>query len=132
MLLLPLIRTLPTDDGVFGHILYKDYHWHTLEPELPRVGNKGCIPSGIYQCSWDTKGKIIGYLLDKVYGFENVQIHIGNDELDTQGCILLGKRRGIDKRNKYAVLDSRDAIDEFHKILKKQSFILDISQRFSD
>ena len=126
-----LIRTVSIDDGTFGHCFHGDLHLVTCEPEAPRAGNKGRIPTGIYRCEWVPGEKFIGYMLRAVPGFEGVRIHSGNDELDTTGCILVGIRRGIDARNKESVLDSRRALAAFHLYMKQESFDLDIREEIA-
>jgi hypothetical protein len=82
------------------------YFCYSLEP--PRTANPPLsvqlIPEGIYRASlavspkWSAKK---GYpfrvpLLQGVPSFEAIEIHIGNTRGDTEGCTLVGYRRGID------------------------------------
>ncbi len=130
-----LIRTLQCADGTFGHLLTEDFHAVTAEPEAPRKGNKGRIPSGTYHCLWEPYGKFRGYALKDVPGFKDVEIHIGNREEDTTGCILLGRRRGkVWKagKAKEGILGSGVMMTRFAQHMKQQSFDLVISEEFDD
>ena len=124
-----LIRTLDHADGTFGHLIHGDFHFVTAEPEAPRVGNKGRIPAGIYTCLWEPVGKFRGYALKGVPGFENVELHVGNTEDDTRGCILVGRRRGL-LGGKEAILDSAVALRRLKMYLAHQPFELEILERF--
>ena len=130
-----LIRTLSHQDGTFGHLLHDadrtGFHVHTLEPEAARQGNKGRIPSGVYDVLWEPVGKFRGYALKNVPGFENIEIHIGNTEDDTRGCILLGLRRG-QLLNKEAVLDSGQAVTRLGQYLNYQPFKLAVIEHFTE
>jgi hypothetical protein len=126
-----LVRTISNVSGTFGHLVQGDFHLVTCEPEAPRSGNKGRIPAGKYSVLWEPVGRFQGYTLKGVPGFENVEIHVGNDEDDTHGCILLGMRRGISEHNKEAVLDSRVALERFNSYMKQQPFTLEIIERFN-
>ena len=52
-------------------------------------------------------------LLLNVPGYEGVRIHSGNKPEDTEGCLLLGKTRGVD-----VIGDSRKAIADFYPKLE--------------
>jgi len=129
-----LIRTLPHADGTFGHLLHDgpgtSFDCCTLEPEAARVGNKGRIPAGNYAVAWEPFGKFKGYAVKQVPGFDDVEIHLGNWEEDTHGCIVIGMRRGrlLNKQNvlKEAVLDSAMAVDRFSQYMQHADFHLTI------
>lgn len=85
-------------------------HMHTLEDEYRarKVPGETSIPAGIYEIRLRTEGGMhqkyarrfpwhVGMLwLQDVPGFEWIYIHIGNDDDDTDGCILVGETRGPD------------------------------------
>lgn len=69
----------------------------TLEDQVREPGVKvwgaTAIPAGTYELKleWSRKfGRLMLFLQD-VPNFTGVQIHWGNDERDTHGCILVGK-----------------------------------------
>lgn len=124
-----LVRTVKNNDGVFGHLVVDDLHLHTAEPEIPREGNKGCIPPGAYRVEWEPYGKFKGYAVKNVPGFENIEIHVGNTESDTAGCILLGNQRGR-LGDKEAVLNSRLAVSKLNEHMEHGAFNLLIIERF--
>jgi len=132
-----LIRTLDHKDGTFGHLIHGDFHLVTAEPEAPRTGNKGRIPAGTYRAVWEPVGKFKGYALKGVPGFENIELHVGNTEQDTRGCILLGRRRGriwVTENNagveKEGVLESKVSLQNFEAYLKHEPFELEIIERW--
>ena len=124
-----LIRTIQCDDGTFGHAISGDAHFVSGEPEAPRSGNKGRIPPGKYLCKWEPYGKFQGYAVKGVPDFESVEIHIGNTEDNTRGCVLLGLRRGK-IGDKEAVLDSGIALQRFNLYMNQEDFELDIQEAF--
>lgn len=82
----------------------------TLEDEnrAIKVAGETRIPAGIYQIKLRTEGGMVrryrerfghqGMLwLQDVPNFEYVYIHIGNDDEDTAGCILVGRTMDTDK-----------------------------------
>ncbi len=123
-----LIRTIGSDDGTFGHLVHGDFHVVTAEPEASRAGNKGRIPPGTYRANWEPTGRLKGYALTGVPGFENVELHAGNTEDDTRGCILVGHRRGR-LNGKEAVLNSRVALKRMERYLNHKPFELEIIER---
>ncbi|MGA8151997.1 MAG: DUF5675 family protein [Terriglobales bacterium] len=79
-----------------------------LAVEKWKVPDETAIPSGTYEVIVDESAhfqKLLPLLL-KVPGFEGVRIHSGNVAADTEGCILVGKRRTAN-----AVLASRAAFN---------------------
>ena len=78
-----------------------------------KIARQTAIPTGTYQVIIDASKRFqrqMPHLLN-VPGFEGVRIHSGNTATDTDGCILLGKRRnGLDM-----VTESRKAFDGLFK-----------------
>lgn len=73
-----------------------------------KVPKRTAIPSGTYEVIITHSLRFrrpLPLLLD-VPMYAGIRIHPGNDELDTDGCLLPGLERGIDR-----VLRSRDAFD---------------------
>ena len=89
--------------------------------------NETAIPTGTYEVTLDTfspkfgnksfykktcNGKLPRIL--NVKGFDGVLIHCGNTNLDTSGCILVG--RNLEKGK---VLKSQETFEKLYKILKE-------------
>lgn len=86
--------------------------------------NRSCIPSGCFEAiPYDapTYGKTWDII---VPGRTAILIHAGNDEGDTQGCILLGSEFG--ERTKLDILASKKAIDRFHTEQEWSDFWLEV------
>ncbi|GJH29296.1 DUF5675 family protein [Caballeronia novacaledonica] len=97
-------------DGVF--------QCYTLEPtyrEKPgipvsvwKIMGKTAIPVGSYpvEVTFFSQAKYYSPILSDVPGFTGIRIHIGNFPNDTDGCILVGTKLGVDK-----VVNSKIAFD---------------------
>jgi hypothetical protein len=66
--------------------------------ELPDNGNAhmiSCVPSGVFPLvyQWSEKhGRDIWHII--VEGRDNIEVHIGDTIIDTDGCVLVGLKRG--------------------------------------
>jgi hypothetical protein len=115
---LQLIRVEQFEDSTLGILLYAGRMvCLTLEPGWH--GNltfKSCIPLGEYEMNRRADGK---WLVD-VPSRIGILFHAGNHSRDSKGCILPGMelREGVDGR---VVLHSRDAMEEFDKVLSSFS-----------
>lgn len=89
--------------------------------------NKTAIPTGTYKITLDTFSprfgnksfykKVCGGKLPRILnikGFDGVLIHCGNTNLDTSGCILVGRNLEVGK-----VLKSQETFEKLYKILKE-------------
>ena len=89
----------------------------TLEDPVrdgPKIYGRTAIPAGTYRIIINKSGKFkrLMPLLMGVPGFDGIRIHIGNTARETDGCILVGRTRGLDW-----IGHSRDAYDELYAIL---------------
>lgn len=125
---LTLRRNPPTSDGVFGKLhvpghgalVTLEEDWHDNQRRV------SSIPAGTYTLRRYRSPKR-GYdvfMLVGVPGRSAIEIHSGNTEEDTEGCILLGLRYGVlsvrdedqpggPEGLKRAVLDSQRAFKRF-------------------
>lgn len=83
---------LKTDTGRFVAYTLED----TRRPLGEKVYGQTCIPPGRYKMivSYSPRFKILLPLLLNVPGFTGIRIHGGNTPEHTEGCPLVGKRRG--------------------------------------
>lgn len=98
-----------------------------LKSAKDKVYSKTAIPQGSYNVIWDYSErfkKTMPHILEVPY-FEGVRIHSGNTAEDSAGCIILGMNI-----IKGAVLNSRETIDRFNKLLYKKPFKLAINNFF--
>jgi hypothetical protein len=105
-----------TPHGVFGQLSTDGFGCFTLEE--PWNDNKtavSCIPGGVYVIKRDTfKGIYPNFRLLSVPGRTDIEIHRGNSENDTRGCILLGDGYAIDyDTTSYLLRRSTVAMDKF-------------------
>ena len=104
-----------------GALFVDDYFFcYTLEDVVREDGRpvsewkiKGstAIPRGSYvvKLTFSNRFKRVMPQLMDVPGFEGIRIHAGNTDVDTDGCILVGK--GLPE-NKESITESRKAYDE--------------------
>lgn len=81
-----------------------------------KVHSKTAIPYGTYEIKWTYSPRFKKYTpqLMNVPSFEGIRIHAGNTSADTEGCLILGKNKQVEK-----VLNSRDTINKFYPIIKE-------------
>jgi len=76
-----------------------DFQCFTLEDTeregKPKIPGKTAIPRGTYKITIDMSTRFkrpMPHILD-VPGFDGIRIHAGNTDKDTEGCILVGRRK---------------------------------------
>lgn len=99
-----------TIDGKFECYTLED-----IEREV-KVKSETAIPKGTYKViiNQSNRFKRLMPLLLNVPNFEGVRVHAGNTNHDTEGCILVGRTRGID-----FIGQSRKAYDSLFKKMKE-------------
>jgi hypothetical protein len=140
-MIIHLCRYESTDHGTFGRIQIDGKYFHTLElPWLNNKPNVSCIPIGTYDCETYPSSRFgTVYLVKGVPGRSGILIHQGNFggnklkglKSNIEGCILLGKTRGIISGQK-CVLNSRIAVKEFMDTIHRQPFTLKIENTWGD
>lgn len=123
---LTVLRYNSQDDFTQG-LLFIDgkFECHTIEDEQRtlKVHSETAIPNGTYEIKLRTEGKFHqnysgkfplfhkGMLhVTNVPGFEYILIHIGNDDDDTAGCLLVGRGAGYD-----SIIESTIAYEKMYK-----------------
>lgn len=125
-----LKRVAYNEKGTFGVLIDEPYGHNipfAVTYELPWRDNQrniSCIPSGKYLClPKDHADRGLIYELQNVPERTFIQIHIGNEEEDTAGCILIGERfEPIGKD--LAVWYSKVAMDEMRVMVGFKQFTL--------
>lgn len=104
-------------DGVFECFTLEDAD-RRLEAGGTKVQNQTAIPKGIYEVKWTMSNRFkkdMPILLN-VPGFSGVRIHAGNDDGDTEGCILVGALN--DSMDDDFIGASRVAVDRLYPKIK--------------
>jgi len=108
-----------TIDGKFECYTLED-----IERDV-KIKAETAIPKGTYKViiNQSNRFKRLMPLLLNVPNFEGVRIHAGNTNHDTEGCILVGRTRGVD-----FIGQSRKAYDSlFKKMQEAKEITLTIS-----
>ncbi len=132
-----LLRTSSGESGTFGVLLVPEMAaLRTIE--LPEKGNRrnvSCIPTGTYQVSWEYSKKFgHSYKIKNVPGRSHILFHAGNFAGNTgkgyvshfKGCIGIGKFSGR-LNGQLAIIDSKQAIEEFNERMNENDFMLRIT-----
>ena len=126
---LHLKRLHRTDKSTIGELTidgkFECYTLEDIEREV-KVKAETAIPKGTYKViiNQSNRFKRLMPLLLNVPNFEGVRIHAGNTNHDTEGCILVGRTRGVD-----FIGQSRKAYDSLFKKMQeaKEDITLTIS-----
>jgi hypothetical protein len=121
---LVLIRSRFSKRSTLGR-LYVDgkLECWTLEDAVrpgPKVPGETAIPAGHYpvRLTYSPRFRRELPLVVGVPGFEGIRIHPGNTDVDTEGCILVGRSVGSDRVN-----ESRLAFDALYPKLEQAARI---------
>lgn len=110
-----LKRHTYTDNSTIGDLVDSDHIaqiCYTLEDTIRRKKEPGitAIPAGRYEIQmreFKGTGKMYPYLMDVPF-YSGIFIHGGNTPQDTEGCVLVGMRTGVD-----CLYDSQKALNNF-------------------
>ena len=109
----------PSVDGATLGSMYVDGHWQSfvLEDAIrdEKIAGQTAIPAGRYRVDITPSQRfqrLMPILLD-VPGFSGIRIHSGNVIADTEGCLLVGRTRGVAR-----VGESRLAFEALFALLK--------------
>jgi len=106
--------------GTFGRLYVADRVFYTVEPPWKdNAVNESCIPEGSYGIRKDTSGEFRGYEITNVSGRTQIEMHVGNTEDDTWGCICPGLNLGYVK-GKWAVANSKAAFRELRQVMAEK------------
>jgi len=108
-------------NGVFECFLLEDKDrgltskMNLFEINQKKIFGKTAIPTGRYEIAITFSNRFKTYLplLMSVTGYEGIRIHSGNKAEDTEGCLLPGSVKGIDR-----VFESKVAFNSLFKKLK--------------
>jgi hypothetical protein len=124
-----------------------EFECYTLEDQHQDIKVKGetRIPKGTYNIGLRTVGGFDARYKAKfsfhkgmlqvlnVPGFEYILIHIGNDEDDTAGCLLVGNTANNNRLNKGFIGDSTNTYKSLYtKVLKAIESGLDVTIQYID
>lgn len=99
-MIINLVRVESTDHGVFGHLDCEGFSCVTLENHLLN------IPVGLYKITlYQSPVHGLVPLLHDVSGRSMIEIHEGNFENNSKGCILVAE-----KRDGFAIENSRKTL----------------------
>lgn len=129
-MILTLMTTGRGKDSTGGELFVgSQFECFTCEDEIrdKKVRGETAIPEGVYEIKLRTEGGMHaryserysfhkGMLwLQGVPNFEWVYIHTGNDDDDTEGCILVGQRPTAPSPGEFGVSHSRLAYETLYK-----------------
>jgi hypothetical protein len=132
MLELTLLRVAKKPEGCFGLLLQDGIPFATTIEHT--YGDRGDpqytkIPSGDFICEKTVyyKGGYTTFEITGVVGHSRLLFHKGNDEDDSDGCILVGLGFGFVK-GKDAVVNSADGFREFSRRMYDSKFMLHVKE----
>ena len=112
---LTLIRVDVTDHGIFGHLSCDGDPFNCLTLERHDID----IPCGTYRVTlYNSPEHGVVPLLNDVPNRSMIEMHEGNFEENSKGCILVGKDRTT-IMGKDAISNSKDTLKELMTVLNK-------------
>lgn len=119
-----LRRYLSSKNGIFGNLSCGPFlYLQTLEHAFANIPNSWtpALPDGEYICKIGTHtldhGQVIqAYEVQNVPGHTGILFHIGNYNMDSNGCILLGEDKELEA-NPPLITGSRIAFNCFMNFL---------------
>lgn len=130
-----LARKTLTELSTIGEMYGPDgaFWCHTLEDACrkEKIQNMTAIPAGRYEVvmAWsDRFQRLLPRLLEVPY-FRGIYIHNGNYPGHTEGCLLLGRKKGEDAVYE-SVLALEDALPKIKKLCEKGKLFIDIEGGF--
>ena len=101
-----------------GRLVYPGGTCFTLEDVwIWNRRNISCIPLGFYEIERDTfRGRYENFAVRNVIGRTAIELHRGNTDADTEGCILLGSELHFDPRPRLG--SSGIAFDRFMEAME--------------
>lgn len=83
-----------------------------------KVKNETAIPTGKYSVTLENSPKFGAdtITVNKVPGFQGIRIHAGNNENDTEGCVILGYKLNDDSTVLYGT--TRTAVTDLKQKIK--------------
>lgn len=115
-----LHRQYYTDKSTIGALQAGIFRCWALEDAVhdgPKIHGRTAIPAGTYRVRITISPRfgVRMPILIGVPGFEGVRIHYGNTADDTEGCLIVGMDRSINRVGR-----SRDAYRMLMEILEKE------------
>ena len=89
---------------------------------------ESCIYPGVFTCvpTGNSRGQFV-FRLQDITGRSGVDIHVGNNTNDIEGCILVGSQYGYDEGKQMpCVFSSGRAFKKLRRFLEDEKFILEI------
>ena len=113
------------DMFIDGHL-----YCQTLEDKVrtgEKVYGKTAIPAGKYEVrlTYSNRFKVVMPQLMNVPGFEGIRIHSGNKPEHTEGCLLVGRKKGVDSISE-SVLAFETLFPAIRKMVGEGHLFIDI------
>lgn len=127
-----LIRHSPRHDATIGTLTFGDGEWQceTMEPPWRNNANDiSCIPAGKYLCRMRKSNKFgLVYEVTGVPGRTDILFHWGQHPRNTTGCILQGRKAGVEDGKSILRGLTKPVVDDMIKFTGGEDFMLEIPQ----